>query len=169
MFLDGGRYGRFINAGEGEGWEVRHNGTRGRLFPESIYQFSLLYPNPLTWYDRRRGAYYRPGRTYSTNLGSTPFFTRPLLPQNEFPRSYAFHDSAWLHGGMLVSSELDGAYEYQKVTLWESNLMLIGWIHAEGGRIRKQPIFIGATIGAAAFKAWDEIKAKWRDLDRLVG
>ncbi len=146
-----GKYGHFINSDEGEGWESRRIGNRkkGFIFPQPLFHFSLLYPNPLTWFDKKTQMFYRPDKDFVTNLGSTPFFTRANLPQNQYPRSYSFHDSVWLHGFIWVCIELNGDYIKMPMGRWSSNNFLYRWVDAEGGRFRKGPIFLGVSLGAA--------------------
>tara|TARA_B100001013_G_scaffold88951_1_gene49279 strand:+ start:2309 stop:2809 length:501 start_codon:yes stop_codon:yes gene_type:complete len=149
MIIDGGKHGHFVNANEGEGWEIRHSGTRRLLFPHSLYDFNLKYPHPLTWYDKKERLYYQPDRKFSTDLGSTPFFTWQFLPKDQFPRSYCFHDSAWIHGGLYIADELDGEFRWRKVSKWHSNRLLWRWTYAEGARMRNPFIFAGVTLGAS--------------------
>ena len=152
-----GKYGRFLNAAEGEGFEINKVGRRGRLFPQIIYEFVLDPETPLVWHDND-GYFYQFDHKFNTNLGSTPALTRAFLPQAQFPISYSGHDSCWIHHGIWRCAELEGEYKFIPISRWKSNTFLFRWVDAEGGKIRKGLIWLGVSIGAIAVGLWEVLK-----------
>lgn len=140
----------FVNHRAGDGWAITPVRLErwGLLWRKRIWEFRLLYPNPLAFRDAD-GNLWQPDRHEAeTDLGSSPPPIRGLFPQDEFPLSFIFHDSAWRKGGLWRNGE------WVPLPRMRSNRMLRDdWIPAEvrlsgGSNWRRWPVYAGVQIGA---------------------
>jgi len=138
----------FLNTVEGKGWDLHwlRNERWGWVWSKAIYEFSLIYPDALTWQDE--SGYWRPDQHEAeTDLGSIPPPLRGMLPHDQFIIPFSFHDSAWRKGGLWFCETLDGEWRFSELSLREANHMLRRWVKARGGRAAQWPILVGAFIG----------------------
>jgi hypothetical protein len=149
--------GRFENHEPGEGWTMRwdHNERRGPWFwryTVPVYEFALDPVYPLQYRDRDGGLWQPDRHAYRTDAGSIPppvswcVSYHPLM----YPRSYAFHDSAFaettdnpehpgspMHG--LWYCPPDGTeFAFRRLTCEQANrLCLVDMLQVEGASLRQ--------------------------------
>jgi len=139
----------FINAAEGKGWDLHWLRVErwGWFWSKAIYEFSLVYPDALTWHDGL-GGYWRPDQLESeTDLGSIPPPLRGIISHDRFIIPFCFHDSAWKHGGLWWATSIEGPYQFVAMSTSTANDMLMMWIYDRGGRFVRYPIRVGVWIG----------------------
>lgn len=142
-----GVFGSFINAGEGHGWECNVKGSKGWLFPKTLYTFRLLYPDPLTWIDRY--GCWQPNRyEEETDLGTVPPPVSLFVPRDYTIRSFVYHDSCWKHGGLWFCETPAGPFRFVPMTLRAGNDLLGRQLPSEGcDPVRRRLILSGVETG----------------------
>lgn len=98
---------------------------------------------------------YRPDNHFFTDKGSVPRLVQTILPvwfdRAKYEKSYAFHDSAYAHGGVWVA--VNGGWEFKKITRKQADTMLRDMILLEdGGKANARLIYWGVRGGG--FTSW---------------
>jgi hypothetical protein len=145
--------GYFVNQAPCWGWSATfvHLERRGFWpfrYTVPLYEFSLHQDHPLTYVDHR-GRQWRPDQHRYTYDGGTippPFRWMKNYNALSYPRSYAYHDSAWdettdvpgfegecLHGlWMLDPAFKDSDWHFVQMTRNETNLLMRDMLLVEG-------------------------------------
>ena len=150
---------KWIHNIEGIGWDA-HQLRRPRrwlgipLLPKMEYEVTINDLAPLTFNDGT-GVFWRTRRRrFTTDFGTVPPPFSLFIPSQLYPASFIFHDEAWGEGGLMAAPRMSGPWEFRKLSRWESNRMLWGWVNTEGGRgwtcAASAVIQGGAAIGATA-------------------
>lgn len=148
--------GTWINSGNGWGWEL--NPLRmerwGWLWRKRVWEFRLV-PAHALGFENAQGRWQPDRHEEETDLGSIPPPLRGWYPQDEFPLSYIFHDSACGHGGLWLRPPGAREYQFEALTRAEADRRLRDeWIPAEvalsgGSAWRRWPVWVGVRLGAA--------------------
>lgn len=143
--------GEFLNHHAGQGYILDPLRVErwGKLWRKRIWMFRLCYPHPLTYRDGN-GCDWQPDRHEDeTDLGSIPPPLRGLFPQDEFPLSYIYHDSACRRGGLWL---VNTTPTFITMNRREADTLLRDeWIPAEvrlsgGSTWRRWPVWVGLSI-----------------------
>lgn len=152
-----GPTGTWHNAEEGEGWacDVLPY-RRGLIFPTTLYEFHLFYPNPLTWEDN--DGYWRPDQhERETDLGSVPPPFSLVIPRDYAIKEFCTHDSAWRHMGLWWSRTMEGPYTFRPLSLAQSNDLLWRQLPVSGcDPVRRRVILAGVGLG----RTWRRLRGK---------
>lgn len=116
--------------------------------------------NPLT-YHHPDGYCIRPDNHFLTDWGSVPPVLQFLVPRvfarDRWPKSYAFHDSAYRHKGLWFAMNMHREFTFQKMPRPQIDKLLSTMIKAEGGnKFYSAPIWAGVRIGG--WWSFDEIR-----------
>ena len=151
--------GCFINQAPGYGWTASflHFEITGRCplrHRTPLFEFTLNPQHPLTYVDnlRFKGRHYQPDQhRYTYNGGSIPppLCWLPRWDPMQYPRSYAYHDSAWddstdvpgregeaLHG-LWIRDVGDPDFRFEELSSQETNTLLMDMAEVEGATNRQ--------------------------------
>jgi len=142
--------GQWLNGEEGVGWNLFYKDVErwGWFWTKTIYEFDLLYPNPLTWQDD--DGYWQPDRHESDqDLGSIPPPLRGLFAHDRFIREYIMHDSACKHGGLWWTADpVRTPFGFRPIKRIDADKLLRRQIEIAGGKYAQWAIYAGVRIGA---------------------
>lgn len=135
-------------------YELRVDGWYGGWKGKPRFEFTNDPRQPLTYDDSV--LLMRPDNHFMTDLGSVPRFLQKAVPiwfdRARFPKSYIFHDSAYLHGGHWCGVKGHG-FKFTPMTRKKVDELLRDMILAEGGsKMAARLIHAGVRMGG--WKAW---------------
>ena len=112
--------------------------TPGFLFAggRRIYEFTLDYFDPLTFYDADTQLFVQPDRHGFSDMGTISRLCQLVVPKDQFIDSFVMHDSACVHHGLYIARLSTGPFLFHPMHSHEVHALLGRMVHAEGGTIR---------------------------------
>ena len=83
-----------------EGYTIKRDDKRSTWF-KAIYEFTLLYPDPLTFIEYG-GNQYQSDRHFFTDMGSIPRIAQLVIPKDRCLGFY-LHDSGYMDCGLWIN------------------------------------------------------------------
>ncbi len=151
------KYGRFLNP---QGYKApwHHNERSMYIFRKAIFEFTLETPSPLIFEDHA-GNWWMTDNHFFTDWGSVPVSIQWLIPKDTY-LGYLFHDSSFGHHGLWFLEKGAKVFEFNQLTMGESNDMLYQMMLAQGAW-KVTAVTVYEAVELAGSFAWhDAIKAE---------